>query len=45
MNIKKSLSQATFDKRGLQKKSLQIKKSVDEVLKVIGTEKKDKRHK
>lgn len=40
MDFKKNLSKATIDKRNLQKRTLQIKKSFDEVQKLIGSGKK-----
>lgn len=43
MDVKKNLSKVTLDKRNLQKKSLQIKKSLDEVIKIIGSGEKNKK--
>ena len=40
MDLKQNLSKATVDKRNLQKRSVQIKKSFDEVQKIIGSGKK-----
>lgn len=37
MDFKKKLEHVTMDKRELQKRSIQLKKSLDEVKKVIGT--------
>lgn len=43
MNIKKKLAIATMDKRQLQVKSLQLKKSLDEVQKYLGEGKNKKK--
>ncbi len=37
MDLKKQLGKLTLDKRNLQKRSLQIKKSFDEVQRIIGS--------
>ena len=36
MNLKKKIANATMDNRNLQKRSLQFKKSLDEIQKVLG---------
>jgi len=45
MNLKKKLAYATMDKKNLQMKSLQLKKSLDEVIKVLGSGKTKKKNK
>ncbi len=45
MDLKKKLANATMDKRQLQMRSIELKKSMDEVLKVLGSGKPKKRKK
>lgn len=44
MNFKKKIANATMDNRNLQKRSLQFKKSLDEIQKVLGEGKTKKKN-
>jgi len=45
MDFKKKLANLTMDKRGLQMRSIQLKKSMDEVQKIIGQGRQKKKKK